>query len=114
MARRLLSTDPITGIDTWHEHDQQTDETRIIHTSDAEPYLDQNKSRANDDELTKQGIKNGMWLYASIPPGVQVDWLVKHGVDIYKREHGPQISRLLEDPQYKYLKTTSKKHLFKG
>lgn len=111
--RRLLSSDPITGVDTWHEYDVLTDETRIIHTSDAEPYLNLNKARANDDELTKQGIKNGMWLYASIPPGVQVDWLLNYGVDVYKKEHGPRISKLLEDPEYKYLKTTTKYHKIK-
>lgn len=111
--RRLLSHDPITGLDTWHEYDSQTDETRIITTGDAEPYLEANKIRANDTQLTKNGIKNGMWLYASIPPGVQVKWLIEHGVDIYKKEHGPQMSRLLEDPQYKFLKTTEKRHQFK-
>lgn len=111
--RRLLSHDPITGLDTWHEYDSQTDETHIITTGDAEPYLELNKARANDDGITKNGIKNGMWLYASIPPGIQVKWLVEHGVDIYKKEHGPQMSKLLEDPQYKYLKTTTRRHLFK-
>ena len=113
-GRRLLGHDPLTGVDTWHEHDSLTDETHIIHTSDATPYLEQNKARANDDDFSKAGIKNGMWLYASIPPGVQVDWLIKYGVDVYKREHGPRISKLLEDPQYKYLKATTKHHLFKG
>src|SRR5260221_3146913 len=99
--RRHLSHDPITGLDTWHEYDSQTDETHIITTGDAEPYLEINKTRANDDETTKNGIKKGMWLYASIPPGIQVKWLIEHGVDIYKKEHGPQMSKLLEDPQSK-------------
>ncbi len=112
--RRFLGHDPITGIDTWHEHDSQTDETKIIYSGDSEPYIEQNKVRANDEDFSREGIKNGMWLYASIPPAVQVKWLIEHGVDIYKKEHGPQISRLLEDPQYKYLKATSKHHFFKG
>lgn len=112
--RRLIGHDPITGIDTFHEHNAQTDETTIIHSGDSEPYLEQNKARSNDEDFSARGIKDGLWLYASIPPAVQVKWLIEHGVDIYKKEHGPQISRLLEDPQYKYLKATTKKHLFKG
>lgn len=111
--RRLLGHDPYTGLDTWHEYDSQTDETKIITTGDAEPYLEANKALANDSEATQKGIKGGFWKYASIPPGVQVQWLVNHGVDIYNKHHGPQISKLLEDPQYKYLKTTHKRHILK-
>lgn len=113
MARRLLSDDPYTGVKTWHEHDSLTDETRIIHTTDAEPVLELNKAMANDAEFSKEGIKRGMWLYARIPAGVQVDWLINHGVDIYNKDHGARLSKLLEDPQYQYLKTTSGHHRFK-
>lgn len=111
--RRLLGHDELTGIDTFHEYDSETDETRIIHIGDSEPYLEENKRKANDTEYTKQGIKQEFWLYASIPPAVQVQFLIEHGVDVYNKDHGAALGKLLNDPQYRYLKTTSKHHKFK-
>lgn len=111
--RRLISNDPLTGIDTFHEYDSQTDETRIIHIGDSEPYLEENKRLANDNEYTKKGIKNGWLKYASIPPAFQVHLLIHHGLDVYNKEHGAAIGNLMNDPQYRFLKTTSKHHKFK-
>ncbi len=113
MDKKLLDYDPLTGLMTWHSYNDLTDETTISYTGDSTPIIELNKQRQNDDELTKQGIKQEMWLYASIPAMVQVEWLLKHGVDIYNKEHGPRMSALLEDPQYKYLKTTTKHHRIK-
>lgn len=110
MSRRLLSSDPLTGIDTFHEYDAGTNETNIIHIGDSEPYLEANKRLANDNEYTKRGIKNEWWKYASIPPAVQVKWLIEHGVDVYNKDHGDAVLKLVNHPDYAYLKTTSKHH----
>ena len=67
----------------------------------------------NDTELTKRGIKEGFWKYASFPVIFQYKLLIKEGVDIYKQEHGERLSRLLENPDYSHLKTTTKVHKFK-
>lgn len=98
---------------TWHSHDQLTDETIISYTADSTPVLERNKKMQNDDEYTKQGMKDEFWHYASIPVMVQMDWLINHGVDIYNKDHGPRISKLLNDPEYRYLKTTTGHHKFK-
>jgi len=87
-----------------------TDETRIIHIGDSEPYLEQNKRQANDEDYTKKGIKNEWWKYASIPPAVQVQWLIEKGVDVYNPHHGKEVLALVNHPDYKYLKTTGKFH----
>ena len=113
MDKKLLSTDTLTGIYTYHEYDPLTDETKIIYFGDSEPYLEENKRLANDTEYTKKGFKNEFFKYASIPPAVQVKWLMEHGVDVYNKEHGAAIGKLLEDPQYRYLKTTTKHHKIK-
>ena len=98
---------------TWHDYDPQTDETKIIYTSDSEPYLEANKRLANDDDYTKQGFKNEFYKYASIPPGVQLKFLIEHGVDVYNKEHGKAVGDLVNKPEYRYLKTTAKYHKFK-
>jgi hypothetical protein len=113
MTERLLSHDPITGLTEWHSYDELTDTTIIRTEGDSEPYLDMNKKMANDTDFTKKGIKDEFWLYASIPPAVQVQWLIEKGVDVYNKHHGKEISKLLEHPDYRYLKTTTKHHRFK-
>jgi hypothetical protein len=46
-----------------------------------------------------------MWKVASIPIGVQYKWLIHHGVDVMNRDHWPKVKRLLNDPEWRYLKT---------
>ena len=108
-----MSIDPITGLETYHNYDFLTDETTIETWQDIEPVLEANKKLKNDTDLTKRGIKEGFWKYASIPVIFQYKMLVKEGVDIYKREHAERLSRLLENPDYSHLKTTTKVHRFK-
>lgn len=108
--KRLMSFDPLHSISTYHDYDAATDETRIIVEGDAEPLLDQNKRYANDTEMTRQGIKDEFWLYASIPAILQHKWLVEEGLDVYNPAHNARLSRKLEDPEFKYLKTTTGYH----
>jgi hypothetical protein len=65
------------------------------------------------NRVTAEGIKDGFWLYASIPPAFQVKLLIEKGIDVYNPQHGARLSQILEDPEYKYLKTTTKHHKFK-
>ena len=113
MKRRLIAEDPITGIATFHEYNPDTDETTLIYVGDDGPCLEENKRLANDDEYTKNGIKQEFWRYASIPPSVQLKWLTEKGVDVYNKEHGKAVGRLVNDREWGYLKTTTKHHEFK-
>ena len=113
MSKRLIDTDPVTGLATWHDYDSVTDTTTIGYSADSSPIIERNKAIQNDTEISKYGIKEGWWLYASIPAEVQVMWMIEHGIDILNKDHGPRISKLLNDPEYRYLKTTSKNHKFK-
>ena len=114
MDKKLLSVDPVTGLMTWHGYDDITDTTYIGYSADSTPVLDRNKAMQNDNDFSDAGIKDGFWLYASIPVEVQMKWLIEDGSDIYKREHAARISAKLEDPQYKYLKATTGHHRLKG
>ena len=113
MTRRLISKDELTGVETHHEYDYLTDETRVIYTGDAEPYIEANKALANDTEYSKQGIKQEFWKYASIPPSLQVKWKFEKGIDVYNKDHGAAIGTLVNSPEYKHLKVTTKYHKFK-
>lgn len=113
MAERLLSVDPLTGISTFHDYDEDTDQTIIRYAGDCEPVLEANKVLQNDPDVTKRGIKDGMWLYARIPAIWQTKLLIEHGIDVWNKEHAERLNRILEDPAYRHLKTTTKHHKFK-
>ena len=114
MSKRLLSTDPVTGLMTWHEYDAATDETTISYSADSTSILERNKALQNDTDFSKKGIKQEFWKYAEIPVEVQLDWLINKGVDIANRDHAKKMFELVNSPEYKYLKTTAGYHRPKG
>lgn len=113
MDKRLLSFDPITGLSEYHSYDDQTDTTIIETVGDCQPYIEMNKLRQNDPDVWKAGVKQEFVLYASIPPAFQVKLLIEKGIDVYNKDHGPRLTRVLEDPEYRFLKCTTKKHQLK-
>lgn len=113
MSKELLSYDPLLDIKTFHIYDPQTDESVFSYEGGYEEVLDKNKRMANDNELTKRGIKDEFWLYASIPAIVQMKLLTEKGIDVWNPQHRDRLSKILEDPEYRYLKTTNKIHLMK-
>ncbi len=114
MTTELIAYDDLNGIAQYHDYDPYTDESRFFCVEDATSVLEYNRMLANDNELTKHGIKNDFWLYAKIPTIVQIKLLAEKGIDLYKKEHGNALSKVLEDPDYRYLKTTSRKHIIKA
>ena len=110
MSERLLSFDPLTGLSSHFSYDENTDTTIIRTSGDSELWVEQNKARQNDPDISKQGIKDGMWLFASIPPMLQVKWLIEEGLDVYKKEHSARLFAKLADPEFRYLKCTTGSH----
>ena len=98
--RRLLDVDPLTGMETWHDYDATTDETHLTYTQDVEPILDRNKAAANE----ASGPMGDMVHVASIPASVQMQWLVEKGVDLLNPDHKQAVAKLLDDPEWRYLK----------
>ena len=111
--KRLFDRDDFQGITEIFHWDEATKTARIETLQDVEPILDQNKALANDDDFTKKGIKNEFWKYANIPVVVQLKWLQKYGPenDPMKKGNEKLLFRLLNDPEWRYLKTTNKIHL---
>ena len=52
--------------------------------------------------------RSDLWHAAHIPIGVMYEWLTKHGVDAWKytscEETRRKVNRLLNDPDYRYLR----------
>jgi len=113
MEKRELSYDPITGLrETWY-YDHATGDTHIETTQDCEYAVDGNVALANDTDYSKRGIKNEMWHYAHIPLVVQLRWLTEYGMENWPMKPGNEklLFRLLNSPEWKYLKATGGIHI---
>jgi hypothetical protein len=110
--KRLFDRDELQGITEIFHFDELTKTSSIETLQDVQPILDQNKSLQNDDDFTKRGIKNEFWKYANIPVVVQLKWLQKYGPvnDPMKKGNEKLLFSLLNDPEWRYLKTTNKIH----
>ncbi len=108
--KRLIDRNPITGEAVWWDYRESDDSVTITHTQDVEPLVERNLIARNDDDKTKRGIKNDFWKYASIPNIVWMKWKSEKGIDLFNRDHGKAVFKLLNDPEYRHCKTTSKTH----
>lgn len=97
----LFDHDPVSGLTTYWE---DTDTGFKLHTTqDCEAIIEANKARQRTPGWYR--LDNDMWRVASIPIGIQYEWLVKYGIrDITSDEYWPKVRRLLNDPDYRYLK----------
>jgi hypothetical protein len=110
--KRLFDYDAFTGVTEIFHYDELTGDAHIETRQDVGPALDQNRALANDSEYTNAGIKNEMWHYAFIPIVVQLQWLKKYGPenDPMRKGNEKLLFSLLNDREWRYLKTTNKIH----
>jgi hypothetical protein len=89
-----------------------TGDVSIETVQDVSGILDDTSERRNDEQYTKDGIKNEMWHYARVPIVVQMKWLAEYGSKNWPMRPGNEklLFRLLNSPDWKYLKTTEKIH----
>lgn len=89
-----------------------TGDVTVETVQDVEAALDRNKALQNDESYSSGGIKNGMWHYAHIPNIVQLRWLTEYGSANHPMKPGNErlLFRLLNSPEWKYLKATGKIH----
>lgn len=109
--RRLLDFDPLTGISCVVEFDVDGS----MHLDHYDAYnqtavvADHNQRLRNDDDYTKNGIKNDYWHYAKIPTIWIYKWKQELGVDVFNRDHRKKVMQLL-NTDYQWMKTTNKTH----
>jgi hypothetical protein len=109
----LIDYDPFTGISTTMQYNAEKDAIVMGYVATS----DWCKRRAGGQQSGDVGVdqhrkaaKEEWAHYAKIPPIVQYEWLYKHGVDFNKKDHWPGVMRLLNSPDYRYLKRTTYYH----
>lgn len=108
MSKRLIHYDPHTKTHTWHTYDHASQKTKVAVVQDVEDILKQNKMLQNIGEYKRKGIQDSFYHFATIPNAVINEWLVKFNLNIFVKEDLPKIEKLLQRPEYKYLRTVSK------
>lgn len=103
MAGRFLGHDPAYGLtDAFHV---DTDVRFAIETrQDVEPFLDNNKRLANDNDGYSPSRE--LRRIASIPLVIVEKWKNEMGVDVFKKDHQAKVRALLNDPDWRYLRTS--------
>lgn len=99
--RRVLSHDPESGLSQIAHIDDDGCVT-VETAQDAEPGLARNREEARDPERQKGDAR---WRVASIPAVIVVKWLNEHGVNVFDPEHGDAVERLLNDRDWRWLRT---------
>lgn len=104
MSRRLLDVDPLTGIVEYHHYDPLTDRTIIETRQDVVPILERNRRLQNDDDQGWSASRD-LRRAATIPDIIILKWRSEYGIDVFNRDHWPAVKRLLNDPEWRYLRT---------
>jgi hypothetical protein len=113
--KRLVDYDPNSGITTYSDYDSTTDVLKVGYEyDDVSQILDSNKVLQNDEQYTKDGIKNDWWHYAHIPLSIVHKWLVEEGINAFSKDDARKVFQKLNSPEYRYLKTTTKTHMVKS
>lgn len=99
-----LGIDPLTGIETVHHYDHDTRITRIERVQNLEPILERNKELAKTEHQAI-GIKRNWWHAGTIPNIIIEKWLNEFGIDFFNPDHWPAVKRLLNSPDWRYLRT---------
>jgi hypothetical protein len=110
---KILDVNPLTGETVTFRYDHATDKIVLGHHQDltaVEAILDDNRMAQLDTDMHKRGAKKEWSLYARVPNIVQMEWLHKHGVDMGNKDHWSACMKLINSPDYKYLKRTSYYH----
>jgi hypothetical protein len=106
--KRLFDHDPVAGVTTWYDYDPVQDEVTLSYQQDVGGFLDVLRQKRNNDEATKQGIKNSMWHYATLPPVVIME-LKQRGIDVFDPSHTKALMKAI-NADFPACKVTSKVH----
>jgi len=111
--KRILDYNPLTKEAVIFNYDESSDVLTLTHEQQVNGILDQNKALANDTDRTKRQIKDDMVHYATVPNSLILKWQIEKGVDVFNTHHRKKVFELLNDPEYRFLKTTNIHHDFR-
>ncbi len=100
LSERLFDYDPLSGTKTWFSTSDDGDTWNFRREQDVEAILDRNKA----SQAAGFDKRENTWHAAHIPTNIIYEWLTKHGVDLFNPGHQDGVAKLLNDPDYRYLR----------
>lgn len=95
----------MTEVTHREQYDEEHDRLIIYSEQDVAPFLKRNRERYANRRRKEHHKSETMNHYAEIPMIIAYKWLVEFGIDIMNEDHAPAVERLLNDPEWKYLRT---------
>jgi hypothetical protein len=109
VSKLLIDKDPFTGVTTYLDYNDSNGSFRIVTDQDVTPHLELAKAIRNDESISRDGIKNSFWQYATLPNVVIEIMKREHGVDVFNKDHAKKMFQVI-DEHFPLLKLTNKKH----
>lgn len=101
--KRLISYNPDSGIAAYYEADGK--DARLIHEyDDVSGVLDNNK--LNYNHVNGWNSDRSMHKVATIPLSIITKWKLEEGLDVFNKEHRDRLKKKLNDPDWRWLRTS--------
>jgi hypothetical protein len=104
--KRFLDFDPLTGKTATFEYDEGENKAYVHEVTDVGPTIERNKAEQNDGTGGWNADKS-LRRVARIPNAVIELWKIKYGVNVFNKDHAPAVKRLLNDPDWRFLRTAN-------
>jgi hypothetical protein len=102
MSKRLLDWNRQSGVASWWHQDGEGNWSEEA-VQRAAPILDLNKEAAN--HCDPYNAERDVRMVARIPLIIIAKWRNELGVDYWNPDHQAKVDRLLNDPEWKWLRT---------
>lgn len=104
-----LDYDTFSGIKRKYVRSEKKGKWHMLSRSaDLQANVDDNKRLQNDDRNSFKVDGMKFERVASVPLFVVEMWKKQYGIDIFNKDHEKAVERLLNNPDLRYLKTTTK------
>lgn len=100
----LIDSNPLTGLNKYIASDVDDPDRVLIRYEQSAEAIQQVIDRNKASQVNGFDKRSDMWHAAHIPVGVMYEWKKKHGVDAWDPAHRPAVMRLLNDPDYRWLR----------
>ncbi len=104
----VFDHNPDTGITQYFDYDPIKDEVHLTSVQDCTALIDLMTKLRNNEDYSKQGMKEEWWHYATIPAIVEIE-LRKKGLNIYDKNATKAIIKEINQ-NYPAFKATTKHH----
>jgi len=111
----MVSNNPIPlptkpGMRKTYHWDHDDGGKFVVNTEqDVEPYLERNKALQNSGWDGYDKARDFRHI-GTVPDVIAMRWLTEHGVNLYDPAHQDGVKRLLNDPDYRFLRSSPGKY----